>query len=102
LKKIALKIGYNMMGLLLNTLSFSNLGKVDLPESMQPFVEKFVVAVYSGKYNTVNIGIVSYYDKMTITFTRSIVETTIEREFFRHFTAKGIPMTIESNFVEEY
>jgi len=102
LKKFVLKIGYKKMGLLLNTLSFSNLGKIDFPESMEPYIDNISVGVYSGKFNTVNIGTVSFQDKFKISFTRSIIETTIEREFFRHFTAKGIHVTLESNYVEEY
>ncbi|HRY77931.1 MAG TPA: hypothetical protein P5154_04125 [Candidatus Izemoplasmatales bacterium] len=102
LKKFALRIGYKKMGLLLNTLSFSNLGKIDFPESMEPYIDNVSVAVYSGRFNTINIGTSSFRDKFRITFTRSIVETTIEREFFRHFTEKGIHVTIESNYVEEY
>lgn len=102
LKRFALKIGYHKMGLLLNTLSFSNLGKIDFPESMEPYIDNISVGVYSGKFNTINIGTVSYLDKFKITFTRSIVETTIEREFFRHFTAKGLHVVLESNYVEEY
>jgi len=102
LKKFVLKIGYKKMGLLLNTLSFSNLGRIDFPESMQPYIARISCAVYSGRYNTVNIGVSSYKDVFTITFTRSIVETTIEREFFRHFSSKGMKVTIESNYVEEY
>ena len=102
LKKFALRIGYKMLGLLLNTLSFSNLGKIDFPESMEPYIDNIAVAAYSGKYNTLNLGIVTYKDKFKLMFTRSIVETTIEREFFRHFTAQGIHVSVESNYVEEY
>jgi len=102
LKKYALKIGYALMGITLNTLSLSNLGSIDLPLSMQPYVVDVSAGVYSGKYNTINLAISSYQDRFKITFTRSIIETTIEREFFRHFTSKGIPVEIESNYVEEY
>jgi len=102
LKKYALKIGYAIMGLSLNTLSLSNMGRFDVPPSMEPYIDNISCMVYSGKYNTINVGIVSFRDKFKITFTRSILETTIEREFFRHFTARGIEVEIESNFVEEY
>jgi NRPS condensation-like uncharacterized protein len=102
LKKYALKIGYNMLGMKLNTMSLTNIGKVDFPESMQPFVFDVTAAVYAGKFNTVNCSIMSYQDRLKISFTRSIVETTIEREFFRHFTDLGIDVEIESNYVEEY
>ncbi len=102
LKKYALKIGYSFLGITLNTLSLSNLGSVDLPLSMQPYIDNISASVYSGKYNTINLAISSFQDKFKITFTRSIIETTIEREFFRHFTSKGIDVLIESNYVEEY
>jgi len=102
LKKFLLKIGYQMLGLSLNTMSLTNVGKVDLPESMRPYIDNVSAAVYSGKFNTVNCAIVSFGGKFKITFTRSIIETTIEREFFRHFTELGMAVEIESNYVEEY
>jgi len=102
IKKYALMIGYKILGLSLNTLSFTNLGKIDFPDSMKPYIADVTAAAYSGKFNTVNGAITSFEDKFKITFTRSIIETNIEREFFRHFTSQGINVEIESNFVEEY
>ncbi|MBU1144358.1 MAG: hypothetical protein KJ971_00690 [Firmicutes bacterium] len=102
LKKYVLKIGYQMMGLSLNTMSLTNLGKIDFPESMIPYISDITAAVYSGKFNTLNCSIASFGNKFKITFTRSIIETTIEREFFRHFSKLGFEVEIESNFVEEY
>ncbi len=101
-KRYALKIGYNMLGMKLNTMSLTNIGKVVFPESMQPFINDVTAAVYSGKFNTVNCAILSYNDKLKITFTRSILETNIEREFFRHFTEQHMSVSIESNYVEEF
>ncbi|MFA5467272.1 MAG: hypothetical protein WC251_05410, partial [Candidatus Izemoplasmatales bacterium] len=102
IKKFALRIGYKILGLSLNTISFTNIGKIEFPDSMMPFIEDATAAAYSGKFNTVNGAITSFQDKFKITFTRSIIETNIEREFFRHFTNQGIKVEIESNFVEEY
>ncbi len=102
LKKYALKIGYNMLGAKLNTMSLTNIGKIDFPESMQPYIVDLTAAVYSGKYNTINCAIISYQDRLKITFTRSIMETNIEKEFFRHFTDLGFKVEVESNYVEEY
>jgi NRPS condensation-like uncharacterized protein len=102
IKKIALKIGYSFMGNSLITLTISNMGVVEIPTSMQPYVKNFGATIYSGKTNPLNIAVTSYGDKFRITFVRSIIETTIEREFFRHFTSKGIDVEIESNYLEEY
>jgi len=102
IKRYALKIGYNMLGMKLNTMSLTNIGKVVFPASMEPYIYDVTAAVYAGKYNTLNCSIISYNDKLKITFTRSILETNIEREFFRHFTDLGFDMEIESNYVEEF
>lgn len=102
LKKYALKIGYNMLGMKLNTMSLTNIGRIVFPESMEPYILDVTAAVYSGSYNTKNCSILSFKDELKITFTRSIIETNIEREFFRHFTEQGIDVKIESNYVEEY
>jgi NRPS condensation-like uncharacterized protein len=102
IKKYAMRIGYSLLGASLNTMSFSNVGKVDFPPSMEPYIDNVAASVSSGKFNTVNVALVSYRDKFKISFSRSIVETTIEREFFRIFSAMGIPVEIESNFVEDY
>ncbi len=102
IKRYALKIGYNMLGMKLNTMSLTNIGKITFPESMEPYIKDVTAAVFAGYYNAVNCSILSYKDELKITFTRSIIETNIEREFFRHFTEMGIEVKIESNFVEEY
>lgn len=101
IKRYALKIGYNMLGMKLNTMSLTNIGKVTFPKSMEPYIEDVGAAVFAGYYNAVNCSILSYQDKLKITFTRSIIETNIEREFFRHFTKLGFDVKIESNYVEE-
>ncbi|MCK4551668.1 MAG: hypothetical protein KAU02_02035, partial [Tenericutes bacterium] len=101
-KKYALKIGYNMLGMKLNTMSLTNIGKISFPESMTPYIKGISAAVFAGYYNAVNCSIISYNDLLNITFTRSIIETNIEREFFRHFSELGFDVEITSNYVEEY
>ncbi len=102
LKKPIMKLGYELVGMKLNTMSLSNMGRILLPDSLKPHIESVGAAVYSGKHNTVNMAVASYLDRFRITFTRSIVETGIIRDFFRHFTQKGLNVTLESNYVEEW
>ncbi|MBI9009770.1 MAG: hypothetical protein JEZ05_07050 [Tenericutes bacterium] len=102
IKKVALKIGYNMLGMKLNTMSLTNIGKIVFPESMEPYIKDVSAVVCAGSYNTVNCAILSYKDQLKITISRSILETNIEKEFFRHFTDLGLSVTIESNYVEEF
>ncbi|MFW5794763.1 MAG: hypothetical protein ACOCV1_04690, partial [Bacillota bacterium] len=102
LKNYVLKIGYNMLGIKLNTMSLTNIGRIKFPDSMRAYINDLTAYIFSGKYNTVNCAVVSYENKFKITFTRSIIETNIEKEFFRFLTAKGLDIELESNFVEEY
>ncbi|MCF7924667.1 MAG: hypothetical protein K9L64_06175 [Candidatus Izimaplasma sp.] len=102
LKNFVLKIGYNMLGIKLNTMSLTNIGKFAFPESMKPYIVDLTATINAGRFNTVNCAVVSYEEKFKITFSRSIIETTIEKEFFRFLTSKGLEVEIESNFVEEY
>lgn len=101
IKKIALRIGFKMIGNSLITSTISNMGIVQVPVSMQPYVNNVSATIYSGKTNPVNIAVTSYNDKFNITFTRSNKETTIEREFFRHFSSLGLDVEIISNYAEE-
>ena len=102
LKNYVLKIGYNMLGIKLNTMSLTNIGKINFPESMKPYINDLTAYANPGRFNTVNCAVISYENKFKVTFTRSIIETIIEKEFFRYLTNKGIDIEIESNFVEEY
>ncbi len=100
LKKYILKAGYQFLGSKLNTMSISNIGRITLPESLKPYVKDFSVAMGAGSNSKVNCAIISYDDRIAITFTSSIIETHIQKEFFRHFTDLGIDVTIESNYME--
>lgn len=100
LKDFALKIGYKAWGDSINSLTISNLGKVELPKSMDPFVEKIVFS--NGASNTIpiNCGVVSHGNNLVISFTSAIIERDFQREFFRLLTNFGIDVVIESNELE--
>jgi NRPS condensation-like uncharacterized protein len=102
IKHFALKVGYNMLGMKLNTMSLTNIGRIVFPESMEPYIKDVSAIVNAGSYNTVNCAILSYRDELKVAISRSIIETNIEREFFRHFTDLGLKVSIESNYVGEY
>ena len=102
IKKVALKIGYNMLGMKLNTMSLTNIGRLVFPKSMDPYIKDATAVVCAGSYNTVNCAILSYKDELKVTISRSILESNVEKEFFRHFTNLGLKVAIESNYVEEF
>ena len=76
--------------------SFSNLGIIKFPDDMQKFVKDFKCYLSPNTVNTTNCGATCFNDKLNITFTRTIKESLIEREFFRFFVKNKINVKIRS------
>lgn len=100
LKEIAMKIGFNAWGDKINSLTISNLGRVELPSSMVPLVKKVVFVNGASSTIPINCGVVSHGNNLVISFTSSIIERDFQREFFRILTSYGIDVVIESNELE--
>ena len=101
IKDIALNIGWAVKGDSLHTATLSNIGKVELPEEFNSFVDSFIFTIgasYSAKIMT---SVVSYKDKLNISFCRSIVENGHEKIFFNTLADNGIKIQINSNYWEE-
>ncbi len=97
IKNIAMKIVYNRVGERIASICMSNLGVVDLPEAMKPYVTRidFILGIQAD--SPCNCGICSYDGKLHITFTRGIVEAELERRFFTKLRKMGLHILIESN-----
>ena len=80
-----------------SSAGLTNMGVVKFPDDMESYVKR--VDIYMGQPFSprTNCAIISYRDRLTINFTSSIVETDIERYFFRKLVADGIKVRIESN-----
>lgn len=98
LKRIALKTAFRLYGERLVTATMSNLGVISLPPSMAEHVDRFEFVLGAPVKNMLNCAVVSFGDSITISFTRVMEESDIERSFFRHLAALGIPVVIESNY----
>ena len=104
LKNIVMRIAYNIIGDNLHTSSVSNLGIINLPESMKPFIKNLYFDLGASYSITRNFGICSYNGKINLSFSRSIIETGVEKVFFRVLTEQGIKVELNSNYweVEEW
>jgi hypothetical protein len=102
IKNIALKIASNILGNSLSTMTLSNLGKIDIPSCMNEYIKDFEITL-AGNYSTVdNLGVISCNGITTISFSRTIYETTIEMLFFKYLSEQGLEIEIESNMLEYY
>ena len=75
----------------------SNLGAVELPEVMAPYVRRvdFIIGVQAAAPH--DCGVVSWNGTMYINCIRSIQEPELELHFYRVLQRLGLPVKVESN-----
>lgn len=76
------------------TSSLSNVGKITVPEVLTSYIHHF--AVYTSARRP-QITICSFGDILTINFSSPLVETDIQKTFFKTLSQKGIKVEIISN-----
>ena len=76
------------------TAVISNLGNIQMPEEVKPYIKLFDVFISTNKPM---ICICSYEDKMNISFTSPFISTDIQCSFFRQLTQMGIAIEISAN-----
>lgn len=82
-----------------NTMTLSNLGPIDVEEKYRPYINSFNVLIGVSEKQRMKCGILSYGDRMEITFTSVLKETYLQRAFFRELAKRGLDVRIESNGV---
>jgi len=80
-----------------SSAGLTNMGALQLPEDMKPFVERFDIYMGQPFSPRTNCAIISFEDVLTVNFASSIVESDVERFFFRKLVRDGIHVKIESN-----
>lgn len=83
------------------TCTVSNMGRVELPEEMQPFFKRFEVILPATPSQPIKLGLVSYGDVLACSFSSRIEETDIQRFFLRFLQERGVEITVGCNEVTE-
>lgn len=96
-KNAVMKAIFRASGEKKTCLDLSNLGAVELPEVMKPYVQQMDFILGPQSTAPYNCGVVSYGDKLHINFIRNIKEPSLEAEFARVLLDMGIPVTVQSN-----
>ena len=97
LKNIVMKAVYNISGERKSSISMSNLGKVELPNIMNDYIERFDFVLTPQLQQPCGCSIISYKDKLYVSFVRKIKEPKLEKEFFTTLVKQGLHVKIESN-----
>jgi hypothetical protein len=98
IKNISVKIGY-WLSAKANTFSFTNLGRIEVPEQYAEYIENFEVLMTATNPEPVKCGLCTFGDKTVVTFTSRLSNTYVQRAFFRKLASDGLDVVIESNGV---
>ncbi len=79
------------------TMTFSNLGKLTLPETISDKVERFEVMIGGSATHPKKLSLCTYLNNLALTFTSTVDDNSLERFFISFLTEQGIDVTISSN-----
>jgi len=81
------------------TSTLSNIGQVSLPKQYIGDVAHFEFLLNPTLLDPIKVGVCSYENTLVISFTSQIVQTDIQKEFFRKLAIDGMNVHVESNGV---
>ena len=97
IKKYILSAAELFMGDRYCTTTFSNIGQIDLPEEIEPYINDMGFIIGRSRNKPGSCSAISCKGKLYITCSRTIKESEFERLFFTKLVEMNIPVTIESN-----
>lgn len=77
--------------------TLSNLGPINLPDSMAELVESITCNLSPDPHAKTSAAVIGYNGNIYITFGRVIKSPVVEKMFFRRLRKFGIPIKIQSN-----
>ena len=96
LKKPTLKVAHYLNSKEVTT-SFSNIGKVIMPDEVIKYIDGFDVCVSTRK---IQVCLCSFGDQLSISFTSPFIGTEVQKHFFRELTNQGIDVVLSTNLLE--
>lgn len=97
IKNIVMKAVFNTVGEKKSCISMSNLGAVQIPEEMKPYIERFDFILGVQATIPSNCAVISYGDDLYINFVRNIIEPQLEYEFFEILKSLGLTAEVQTN-----
>lgn len=100
IKNAVMKAIFDSVGERKSCLTLSNLGKIKIPEAMEPYIERFDFILGAQAAAPYNCGMLSFKDTVYINFIRNTKQPELERHFFAVLQSLALPVTVESNLNE--
>jgi len=97
LKTVVTPFIYKAVGVDTFSGTISNIGHIQLPESIQQHVKRIDFIIGPCPLTKCSCSVCGYMDKIYITFGRNIKEAHVERKFFTKLVKLGIEVQIQSS-----
>ena len=97
LKDFGMNLVYENVGETVSCLNISNITRIDLPDSMQPYIDRMEFIIGTQRSYPNNCSVLSYGGKTYINMIRNIRESELERRFFSRLVELDVPVEIECN-----
>ncbi len=97
IKKQAMRASFYINGDRQSSSTLTNLGNISLPGGMLERIDRMDLMLGPLKYNRVACAVLSCNGKLVINFSRKIMESSVEKNFFTRLVKLGLHVKIESN-----
>lgn len=102
IKRWIVKSVFNRVGEPALTMTMSNLGKVTMPQSTESFISHFEFVICSTPIIPVNLGVISFQDQLTLSFSRIIDDRRLIVFIVEYLSKKlNVPLEVSGNRWEE-
>lgn len=99
LKSFFSRVGRDLSAKTKQTMIISNLGEVSIDAGDR--IDHFLFNLNVSERTPCNLAVVSYGDKTVLSFTRKVIDTKIEEEFFRTLAKEVGEVEVIGNFRED-
>lgn len=97
IKDISLRIANNIADKS-NTSTLSNVGRIEMPDEMKPYISSFDIFVSTNKLQAC---VCSYGEDVRISFTSAFISTDVQMRFFRRLASMGLDVTVTANKIDD-
>lgn len=100
LKKEAMKIGYKILGSRIDSLVYSNIGVVKMPDATKDYIEHFDFVICATPNTPITISSLTFNNEFILSITSVIKERKIVESLIHQLVSDGIDVTINCNDLE--
>lgn len=84
---------------LANTTTVTNMGQINIPDDYAAYIDSFQCFLSFSKGQGLKLGIASFNDVLTLSFSTEFRDTTLIMEYLRKLSQLGVSSCIETNGV---